>query len=132
MQTFDLSKDGLRALNSSLHALKGQTNMTAWEVINPKGAHAIAAGVDAPVEITVRGSTGYYCAGMNKLATIRVKGSETVGMATHRIARLGIGLVPEQRQVFPNLTVYENLVLSLRGSRGVFASLFLRLSLRLR
>ena len=49
MQTFDLGKEGLRALNSSLHALKGQTNMTAWEVINPKGAHAIAAGVDAHV-----------------------------------------------------------------------------------
>mgnify|MGYP000923892400 CR=1 FL=1 len=49
MQTFDLGKEGLRALNSSLHALKGQTNMTKWEVVNPKGAHAIAAGVDAEV-----------------------------------------------------------------------------------
>ena len=48
MQSFDLGKEGLRALNSALHALKGQTNMTAWEVVNPKGAHAIAAGVDAP------------------------------------------------------------------------------------
>ena len=81
MQTFDLEAEGLRALNSALHALKGQTNMTAWEVINPKGAHAIAAGVDAPVEITVRGSTGYYCAGMNKLATIRIKGSAGPGVA---------------------------------------------------
>ena len=44
MQTFDLGAEGLRALNSALHGLKGQTNMTAWDVINPKGAHAIAAG----------------------------------------------------------------------------------------
>ena len=86
MQTFDLGKEGLRALNSSLHALKGQTNMTAWDIINPKGAHAIAAGVDAPVEITVRGSTGYYCAGMNKQATIRIKGSAGPGVAENMMS----------------------------------------------
>ena len=86
MQTFDLSAQGLRALNSTLHALKGQTNQTAWEIINPKGAHAIAAGVDAPVDITVRGSTGYYCAGMNKLATIRVKGSAGPGVAENMMS----------------------------------------------
>jgi glutamate synthase domain-containing protein 3 len=86
MQSFDLGKEGLRALNSSLHALKGQTNMTAWEVINPKGAHAIAAGVDAPVDITVRGSTGYYCAGMNKQATIRIKGSAGPGVAENMMS----------------------------------------------
>ena len=86
MQTFDLGAEGLRALNSALHALKGQTNMTAWEVINPKGAHAIAAGVDAPVDITVRGSTGYYCAGMNKQATIRIKGSAGPGVAENMMS----------------------------------------------
>ena len=58
MQSYDLAANGLRGLNSALHALKGETNMIAWDVVNPKGAHAIAAGVDAPVDITVRGSTG--------------------------------------------------------------------------
>jgi glutamate synthase domain-containing protein 3 len=86
MQTFDLGSEGLRALNAALHALKGQTNMTSWEVVNPRGAHAIAAGVDAPVDITVRGSTGYYCAGMNKLATIRVKGSVGPGVAENMMS----------------------------------------------
>ncbi len=86
MQSFDLGAEGLRALNSALHALKGQTNMTGWEVINPKGAHAIAAGVDAPVEIIVRGSTGYYCAGMNKQATIRIKGSAGPGVAENMMS----------------------------------------------
>ena len=62
MQSLDLATTGLHA---SLHALKDQTNETAWEILNPKGAHAIAAGVDAPVDITVRGFTGYYCAGTN-------------------------------------------------------------------
>jgi len=86
MQSFDLGKEGLRALNSALHTLKGQTNMTAWEVINPRGAHAVAAGVDAPVDITVRGSTGYYSAGMNKLATIRIKGSAGPGVAENMLS----------------------------------------------
>ena len=87
MQTFDLEAQGLRALNQALHNLKGQqTNETAWEVVNPKGSHAIAVGVDAPVDITVRGSTGYYCAGMNKQATIRVKGSAGPGVAENMMS----------------------------------------------
>ena len=86
MQSYDLGAQGLRALNAALHALRGQTNMTEWEVINPKGAHAIAAGVDAPVDITVRGSTGYYCAGMNKQATIRIKGSAGPGVAENMMS----------------------------------------------
>jgi methylamine---glutamate N-methyltransferase subunit B len=86
MQTFDLAAHGLRALNSTLHALRGTTNETAWEIINPKGSHAIAVGVDAPIDITVRGSTGYYCAGMNKHATIRVKGSAGPGVAENMMS----------------------------------------------
>jgi methylamine---glutamate N-methyltransferase subunit B len=86
MQTYDLGALGLRGLNSALHALKGQTNMTAWEIINPKGSHAIAAGVDAPIEITVRGSTGYYCGGMNKQANIRIVGSAGPGVAENMMS----------------------------------------------
>ena len=86
MQTFDLEAQGLRALNSALHALRGQTNETTWEVINPKGSHAIAVGVDAPIDLTVRGSTGYYCAGMNKQATIRIKGSAGPGVAENMMS----------------------------------------------
>jgi branched-chain amino acid transport system ATP-binding protein len=36
------------------------------------------------------------------------------GMATHRIARLGIGFVPEERRIFPELTVWENLDIARR------------------
>ncbi len=86
MQTFDLEAQGLRALNSALHALKGQTNETAWEVINPKGAHSIAVALDAPIEVTVRGPTGYYCAGMNKQATVRVEGSVGPGVAENMMS----------------------------------------------
>lgn len=41
---------------------------------------------------------------------IRFAGVDVTRMPAYKIARLGLGLVPEQRQVFPNLTVYENLV----------------------
>ncbi|MGE5096411.1 MAG: ABC transporter ATP-binding protein [Betaproteobacteria bacterium] len=42
--------------------------------------------------------------------TIRFRGEVINGMAPQRIARMGIAVVPEGRQVFPNLTVRENLV----------------------
>ena len=40
---------------------------------------------------------------------VRVFGQETTGMAPYRIARSGVGYVPEGRRIFPNLTVEENL-----------------------
>ena len=86
MQQFDLSAEGLRALNSALQAQTQQTNQTEWEVINARGSHAIAVGLDAPIEVTVRGSTGYYCGGMNKQATIRVDGSAGPGVAENMMS----------------------------------------------
>ncbi|HEY5217003.1 MAG TPA: ABC transporter ATP-binding protein [Pseudolabrys sp.] len=41
---------------------------------------------------------------------IRFMGTELRGLAPYQIAKLGIGLVPEGRQIFPNLSVRENLV----------------------
>ncbi len=46
---------------------------------------------------------------------IRFDGVDIHRMAAHRIARMGIGLVPEGRQIFPNLTVHENLVATARN-----------------
>ena len=43
--------------------------------------------------------------------SIKVKGTETVGMATHRIARLGLGYCPEERGIFSSLSAEENLML---------------------
>jgi branched-chain amino acid transport system ATP-binding protein len=48
--------------------------------------------------------------------TIEVAGQRCLGWPSHRIARLGLGLVPEGRQVFPNLTVQENLTSTARQS----------------
>src|SRR5579871_2555498 len=42
--------------------------------------------------------------------SIRLRGTEIAGSPSYRVARTGIGLVPEGRRIFPNLTVRENLV----------------------
>jgi branched-chain amino acid transport system ATP-binding protein len=42
--------------------------------------------------------------------SIRFDGRETRTLAAYRVAKLGVGLVPEGRQIFPNLSVRENLV----------------------
>ena len=86
MQTFDLEAQGLRALNEALHAQAQNTNQTVWEVVNAKGSHAIAVGLDAPIEVNVMGSTGYYCAGMNAQATIKVHGSAGPGVAENMMS----------------------------------------------
>jgi branched-chain amino acid transport system ATP-binding protein len=42
--------------------------------------------------------------------SVRFDGKEIRGLPAYRVAKLGIGLVPEGRQVFPNLTARENLI----------------------
>ncbi len=86
MQTYDLAANGLRGLNSTLQAQSGDTNQTSWEVQNPRGSHAIAVGLDAPIEVVVKGSTGYYCAGMNQQATVTVEGSVGPGVAENMMS----------------------------------------------
>ena len=86
MQTIDLQETGLRTLNATLHAQAEQTNQTVWEIENPRGAHALACGLDAPIEVIVNGSTGYYCAGMNKQATVHIKGSAGPGVAENMMS----------------------------------------------
>ncbi len=45
-----------------------------------------------------------------RAGVIRFEGRDIRDLASYRVAKLGIGLVPEGRQIFPNLTVRENLV----------------------
>jgi branched-chain amino acid transport system ATP-binding protein len=56
---------------------------------------------------TVRTATGIMA---SRSGRVEFAGQDISRWPSYRIARLGMGLVPEQRQVFPNLTVYENLV----------------------
>src|SRR5579885_2762591 len=81
MITFDLGAQTVRELNQRLHDLPPDTNERAWRIVNPKGAHAIAAGLDRPIEVEIEGHVGYYCAGMNKQASVLVRGHCGVGVA---------------------------------------------------
>lgn len=56
-----------------------------------------------------------------RAGAISFGGKAIFGMRPHRIARLGLGLVPEGRRCFPNLTVMENLVATARGSEWTVA-----------
>jgi len=53
----------------------------------------------------VMGMTG------SRKGSIKVHGTETITMAQHRIARLGIGYCPEERGIFSSLSAEENLLL---------------------
>ena len=86
MPTVDLATTGLRELNEALHKLSEGTNETHWEILNPRGSHAVAVGVNAPAEIAVQGSVGYYCAGMNRQARITVRGSAGPGVAENMMS----------------------------------------------
>ncbi len=78
VEVVDLATTPLRELNQRLHdgAAGGPLR---WRIVNPNGAHAVAVGVDAPFEIEIDGHTGYYTAGMNKHAHVRVNGNVGVG-----------------------------------------------------
>ena len=45
--------------------------------------------------------------------SILFKGKEIVGRQPYEISRLGIGIVPEDRRIFPSLTVHENLLMGI-------------------
>ena len=50
--------------------------------------------------------------------SVRFAGQEVSGWETHRIARAGLGYVPEDRRVFADLTVLENLEVGRQAARG--------------
>ncbi len=66
--------------------------------------------------------------------TIRFDGQSIGGLAPHRIARMGLGFVPEDRRIFPDLSVEENLTLGFlqvpgrsgAGNRAALAQVYAR------
>jgi glutamate synthase domain-containing protein 3 len=78
IETVDLAETSLRELNHRLHAADVAPR---WRIAHPNGAHAVAVGIDADIEVEIDGHVGYYCAGMNQRATVRVHGNAGVGLA---------------------------------------------------
>jgi glutamate synthase domain-containing protein 3 len=82
VEVVDLAATPLRELNRRLHELDGSAPVPRrWRVLNPNGAHAVACGIDAEIEVEIDGHVGYYCAGMNKRATVHIHGNAGPGLA---------------------------------------------------
>ena len=82
LEVVDLATTPLRELNRRLHEIaEDPTAPRRWRVVNPNGAHAVACGLDSDIEVEIDGHVGYYCAGMNKRATVRVHGNAGPGLA---------------------------------------------------
>ncbi len=86
MPVFNLSTTPLRALNEALHTVPAGSNDTVFEVTNPRGSHAVAVGIEGPLTVEVKGSVGYYCAGMNDGGTVTVQGSAGPGVAENMMS----------------------------------------------
>jgi glutamate synthase domain-containing protein 3 len=78
----DLARMTVREVNQLLHDADGGDFL----IKNPRGAHAIAAGLDGPFNITIDGHVGYYCAGMNKEASITIDGNAGTGVAENMMS----------------------------------------------
>jgi glutamate synthase domain-containing protein 3 len=83
----DLASTSLRELNGRLHAVaRDDPEPRRWRILNTNGAHAVACGLNAPLEVEIMGHVGYYCAGMNKLATVHVHGNAGTGLAENMMS----------------------------------------------
>ena len=83
VKQFDLAATPLRDVNRFLHA---PASVARVRILNADGAHSIAAGLDAPLEIEVDGHAGYYLGGMNKHANITVHGNAGPGVGENMMS----------------------------------------------
>ena len=87
VEIVDLAVTPLRELNQRLHDVATTGGgPRRWRVVNPRGAHAVACGLDADIDVEIDGHVGYYCAGMNKHATVRVRGNASTGIAENMMS----------------------------------------------
>jgi branched-chain amino acid transport system ATP-binding protein len=59
-----------------------------------------------------------------RAGSVRLDGVEIIGRPTEELVRRGIGFVPQERNVFPSLSVHENLEMGAYGERGNLADRF--------
>ena len=93
---------------SNLHAWYGESHILHGISLSvPQGQVLTLLGRNGAGRTTtlraIMGLTG------SRKGSIKVHGTETVGLATHRIAHLGLGYCPEERGIFASLTTEENL-----------------------
>jgi branched-chain amino acid transport system ATP-binding protein len=101
----------VRALNAyygKSHILQGvDLDVGAGEVVSLLGRNGVGRST------TVKAIIGE----VRPVGSICFKGCEIAGLPSYRIARLGLGYVPENRDIFPGLTVRQNLILGLKDAK---------------
>ena len=103
MATAFLEVKGLHAWYGESHVLHGvDFSVNEGEVVTLLGRNG--AGRTSTMR-AIMGLTG------SRKGSIKIKGVETISLATHRIARLGVGYCPEERGIFSSLSAHENLML---------------------
>ena len=80
--TLDLAHMSVREVNQLLHDADGGD----FRIEHPRGAHNIAAGLDGNFNVTIAGHVGYYCAGMNKHASVTIDGNAGTGVAENMMS----------------------------------------------
>lgn len=119
-----LEIEGLSASYGASQALFGVTlDLAEGEVLALMGRNGMGKST------TVKA----ICRMMPSAGRLRFGGADLHGLPSHRVARLGVGLVPEGRRCFADLTVQENLVAAARPGAWTFetvAALFPRLEER--
>lgn len=120
-----LEVSGLSAFYGASQALFGvDFSMAEGEVVALAGRNGMGKTT------TIRSVCGLATA---RAGALRFAGHDISGTAPHRIARLGVGLVPEGRRCFRSLTVRENLLVAARKGHWTLArveALFPRLAER--
>jgi len=103
-----LEVEGLHAYYGKSHILQGVClTVGAGEIVSLLGRNG--AGRSTTIK-TIMGE-------VRAVGSIRFKGERIDGRKPHEIARLGLGYVPEDRAIFPALTVRENLLLGMKSAR---------------
>ena len=101
----------LHAWYGKSHILQGvKLDVAAGECVSLIGRNGVGRST------TIKAIMGM----VDARGSVRFKGEEIVGVETFRIAHKGLGYVPENRDVFPTLTVAQNLALGLKtgGAKG--------------
>ena len=98
----------LHAYYGKSHILRGlDLDVTAGEVVSLLGRNGVGRST------ALKAIMGEVA----PVGTIRFKGRDIAGLPSYRIARLGLGYVPENRDIFPTLTVRQNLILGQKAGR---------------
>jgi branched-chain amino acid transport system ATP-binding protein len=103
-----LAVRALHAYYGKSHILQGvDLDVAGGEVVSLIGRNGVGRST------TIKAIIGE----VPPVGSIRFKDREIAGLPSYRIARLGLGYVPENRDVFPSLTVRQNLMLGLKNAR---------------